>query len=66
MIDAGIHFLHNTRMDKHSKINAILDAMQAAYEREGVEGDFEDARRYYRDDASEDEINSDFEKWRCL
>jgi hypothetical protein len=54
---------HNTRMDKHSKIDAILNAMQAAYEREQVEGDFADARRYYRDDASEEEINSDYDKW---
>lgn len=50
-------------MVKQSKINAILEAMQEAYEREGVEGDFDDARRYYREDASEDEINSDYDKW---
>ena len=50
-------------MDKYSKINAILEAMQAAYEEEGVEGDFADARRYYLNDASEEEINSDYAKW---
>ena len=58
-----LQLLHNTRMDKHSKINAILDAMQAAYEREGVDGDFADAHRYYLNDASEAEINADYDKW---
>lgn len=53
-------------MDKHSKIDAILVAIKEAYDREGVEGDFDDARRYYREDASEAEIDSDFEKWCCL
>lgn len=50
-------------MDKHSKIAAILEAMEEAYEREGIDGDFDDARRYYRDDASEAEINNDYDKW---
>jgi len=50
-------------MDKHSKISAILEAAAAAYEREGIDGDFDDARRYYLNDASEDEINSDYDKW---
>jgi hypothetical protein len=63
VLDTGIQLLHNTRMDKQSKIYAILEAMEEAYEREGIDGDFDDARRYYRDDASEDEINSDYAKW---
>ena len=50
-------------MSKIEKISAILEVMREAYEREGVEGDFDDARRYYRDDASEDEINADYDKW---
>jgi len=50
-------------MDKHSKISAILEAMQEAYEREGIDGDFDDARRYYYEDASEAEIDADCVKW---
>jgi hypothetical protein len=37
--------------------------MQEAYEREGSEGDFEDGRRYYLNDASEEEIDFDYNKW---
>ena len=50
-------------MNKAAKVNAILEAMEEAYEREGVEGDFDDARRYYMSDASEEEINADYTKW---
>jgi hypothetical protein len=50
-------------MDRHSKINAILEAMEEAYEKEGIEGDFADARRYYQEDAAEAEIDADYEKW---
>lgn len=50
-------------MDKVDKVDAILAAMEEAYEREGVEGDFADARRYYLNDASKEEINADYEKW---
>jgi hypothetical protein len=53
-------------MDKQSKVAAILGAMREAYEREGVDGDFDCALTYYLEDATEDEINSDFEKWCCL
>lgn len=37
--------------------------MQETYEAEGVEGDFDDARRYYREDASLEEIIADYKKW---
>lgn len=50
-------------MNKIEKINAILNAMEDAYEEEGIDGDFADARRYYLDDASEAEINDDYDKW---
>ena len=50
-------------MDKASKVNAILEAMEEAYEREGIEGDFADAHRYYMSDASEVEIDLDYAKW---
>lgn len=50
-------------MTKQEKINAILEAMQKSYEEWGEEGDFDDARRYYRDDAPMSEIDADYEKW---
>ncbi len=50
-------------MDKVSKVDAILARMSEAYEEEGIEGDFADARRYYLNDASEEEINYDYAKW---
>jgi hypothetical protein len=50
-------------MSKIEKINAILISMQERYEEEGVEGDFDDARRYYLNDASMVEIDTDYQKW---
>jgi len=55
--------LHNTDMDKASKVNAILARMQEAYDEEGIDGDFADARRYYLEDASEEEVDYDYAKW---
>jgi len=50
-------------MDKVSKVDAILARMQEAYDEEGIEGDFADARRYYLEDASEEEVDYDYAKW---
>ena len=50
-------------MTKLEKIDAILSTMQEAYEEEGVEGDFADARRYYIHDAPMSEIDADYERW---
>jgi hypothetical protein len=50
-------------LDKDEKIDAILEAMRAAYEAEGIDGDFVDAARYYRDDATMSEIGRDYKKW---
>lgn len=41
----------------------IADAMREAYEREGEEGDFEDAARYLRDDAGDAELDEEHSKW---
>jgi len=41
----------------------IIEAMQEAYEAEGVEGDFADGERYLRDDASDHELLAEEEKW---
>lgn len=52
-----------SRDERASMIEDILDAMQTSYEESGDEGDFDDARRYYRDDASDDEIRADYKRW---
>ncbi len=54
---------HAHTMDKQQLISDILEAMQEAYEAEGVEGDFADAHRYYCEDAGYDEILADHKKW---
>jgi len=50
-------------MDKVDKVDAILARMKEAYDEEGIEGDFADARRYYLEDASEEEVDYDYAKW---
>jgi hypothetical protein len=50
-------------MTRTEKIVAILNSMQDHYEAEGVEGDFPDAHRYYRDEATDAEIEADYIKW---
>ena len=50
-------------MDMTRKIFAILEAMEEAYKRENVDGDFADALRYYLDDATDAEIEADYQKW---
>ncbi len=54
-------------MSKADMINAILDAMQSAYNAEGVEGDFGlfAVQRFYENEASMDELLADYEKWCC-
>lgn len=37
--------------------------MQEVYESQGEEGDFDDGRRYYREDASDEELLADHAKW---
>ena len=41
----------------------IANAMREAYEEEGIEGDFDDAARYLRDDASDEELQAEKERW---
>jgi hypothetical protein len=47
----------------NEKIDAILEAMRKAYEAEGIEGDFDDARRHYSQDATNEEIDDDYDRW---
>jgi hypothetical protein len=41
----------------------IVNAMRQHYEEQGEEGDFDDALRHYKDDASNEEIIADYHKW---
>ncbi len=41
----------------------IIEAMQEQYEEDGEEGDFDDGLRYLRDDASDEELDSEHAKW---
>ena len=52
-----------TKQERNWHAITIVDAMQEAYEEEGEEGDFDDARRHYREDASDEEILADLDKW---
>lgn len=52
-----------THADRASMANSIIEYMQEAYEAEGVDGDFDDGRRYLRDDASDEELRCEYEKW---
>lgn len=52
-----------TRQQRADMARLITDAQREVYEAEGEEGDFDDAHRYYRDDASEAELLEDHAKW---
>jgi hypothetical protein len=41
----------------------IVEAMRKHYEEQGEEGDFDDALRYYKQDADNLEIIADHHKW---
>jgi hypothetical protein len=52
-----------TKLQRSELASRIVNAMQEAYEAEGVEGDFDDARRYLANDTSDDELRAEEEKW---
>ena len=52
-----------TRQERISYASQITEAMREAYEAEGETGDFEDGNRYLRDDASDEELLSEYHKW---
>lgn len=52
-----------TQEQRAGLANAIIEAMREAYEAEGEEGDFEDGARYLRDDASDEELDAEYQKW---
>lgn len=52
-----------TKEERANLANATISAMQEVYESQGEEGDFDDGRRYYREDASDEELLADHAKW---
>lgn len=52
-----------TRQKRAEMASAIISAMQAHYEEHGESGDFADGERHLRDDASEDELRTEYDKW---
>jgi hypothetical protein len=52
-----------TLAQRVDKAQRITEAMRAQYEAEGVEGDFDDGERYLRDDASDQELLAEEERW---
>lgn len=52
-----------SREERAGMARAIIEAMQERYEAEGEDGDFADGERYLRDDASDDELRYEKEKW---
>lgn len=51
-----------TRDVRVGMARAIMDHAREVYEAEGTEGDFEDGERYLRDDASDAELQAEFDK----
>ena len=52
-----------TLAQRVDKAQRIVEAMRETYEAEGVEGDFDDAERYLRDDTSDQELLAEEVKW---
>jgi len=52
-----------TRQQRSELASRIVNAMEEAYEAEGVEGDFDNARRYLANDTSDQELLAEEEKW---
>ena len=52
-----------TREQRYTLARTIVDAMQASYEEHGEEGDFADAYRHLANDADDDELLAEAERW---
>lgn len=53
-----------SKQERSNYASLIVEAMSARYELEGEEpGDYADARRYYIEDASDQEILADYQIW---
>ena len=52
-----------TKGQRYSMAEDIISAMRTAYEESGDEGDFDDGFRYLSQDASDDELEYEYDKW---
>lgn len=52
-----------TQAQRQALASDIINAMQARYEEEGEEGDFADGYRYLSQDANDDELQYEYDKW---
>ena len=52
-----------TTAQRKTMASAICSAMEDKYKEEGEEGDFEDAYRYLLQDAGDDELHYEHDKW---
>lgn len=52
-----------TQQQRSTLARQIIESMQAAYEAEGEEGDFNDGMRYLSQDATDDELLFEHDKW---
>lgn len=52
-----------TKTQRATLAMQTAEVMQTVYEHEGTEGDFADAERYLRDDASDVELIDEHNKW---
>lgn len=52
-----------TAAQRRDMARGIIDNMREAYERDGEEGDFEDGYRHLANDASDGELQYEYDKW---
>lgn len=52
-----------TYLQRQMMAREIIEAMQEKYEAEGEEGDFADGYRHLAEDASDDELEYEYNKW---
>ena len=52
-----------TKEEREAMARDTVEAMQIAYDEEGEQGDFDDALRYLRDDATDEELRAEHAKW---
>lgn len=52
-----------TRTERVDLAAKIINSMREHYEEHGEEGDFDDGERYLRDDASDEELLNEEERW---
>ena len=52
-----------TQTQRNIMAEDIISAMQTRYEEEGEEGDFDDGYRHLSNDASDNELQWEYDRW---